>query len=42
MIARRVHLSTGTVRNHLSAAVQKLGATDWAEAVRTARANGWL
>jgi two-component system response regulator DesR len=42
VIARRVHLSTGTVRNHLSAAVQKLGATDRAEAVRTARDSGWL
>lgn len=42
VIARRVHLSTGTVRNHLSAAVQKLGATDRAEAVRRAQDNGWL
>ncbi|MER7893875.1 response regulator transcription factor [Micromonospora sp. NPDC094482] len=42
VIARRVHLSTGTVRNHLAAAVQKLGAADRAEAVRTARESGWL
>ncbi|MEU8300669.1 response regulator transcription factor [Micromonospora sp. NPDC048909] len=42
VIARRVHLSAGTVRNHLAAAVQKLGAADRAEALRTARESGWL
>ncbi|MFI7607816.1 response regulator [Micromonospora sp. NPDC049366] len=42
VIARRVHLAAGTVRNHLAAAVQKLGAADRAHAVRTARENGWL
>ncbi|RZU76438.1 LuxR family two component transcriptional regulator [Micromonospora kangleipakensis] len=42
VIARRTHLAAGTVRNHLAASVQKLGATDRAEAVRIAREAGWL
>ena len=42
VIARRTHLAAGTVRNHLAACVQKLGATDRAEAVRRAREAGWL
>ncbi|MER6596742.1 response regulator transcription factor, partial [Micromonospora purpureochromogenes] len=42
VIARRTGLAAGTVRNHLSASVQKLGAADRAEAVRIARAAGWL
>ncbi|MFI7214017.1 response regulator [Micromonospora maritima] len=42
VIARRTHLAAGTVRNHLSACVQKLGAADRAEAVRRAREAGWL
>ncbi|MCM0676584.1 response regulator transcription factor [Micromonospora phytophila] len=42
LIARRAHLSSGTVRNYLAAAVQKLGAGSRAEAARTARDNGWL
>ncbi|WBB69000.1 response regulator transcription factor [Micromonospora sp. WMMD812] len=42
VIARRAHLSAGTVRNYLAAAVQKLGAANRAEAIRTARENGWL
>ncbi|MEU4681248.1 response regulator transcription factor [Micromonospora sp. NPDC023737] len=42
VVARRAHLSAGTVRNYLAAAVQKLGAADRAEAIRTARENGWL
>ncbi|MFI5837257.1 response regulator [Micromonospora sp. NPDC051300] len=42
VIARRTHLAAGTVRNHLSASVQKLGAADRAEAVRRAREAGWL
>lgn len=42
VIARRTHLSTGTVRNHLSAAVAKLGAASRSEAFLTARDNGWL
>ena len=42
LIARRAGLSAGTVRNHLSAAVAKLGGASRAEAVRIARDNGWL
>ena len=41
-IAARAHLSEGTVRNHLSAAIGKTGATTRAEAARLAQANGWL
>lgn len=41
-IARRVHLSEGTVRNHLSAAIGKTGATTRAEAARIAQERGWL
>nr|WP_296071402.1 response regulator transcription factor [uncultured Actinoplanes sp.] len=41
-IARELHLSEGTVRNHLSAAIGKTGARTRAEAVRLARDNGWL
>ncbi len=41
-IARRVHLSPGTVRNYLSSAMQKLGAGSRVEAVRLARDHGWL
>ncbi|WP_424211966.1 response regulator transcription factor [Streptomyces sp. BI20] len=41
-LAARLHLSQGTVRNHLSAAIQKLAARNRAEAVRTARDKGWL
>ncbi len=41
-IARRVHLSEGTVRNYLSSAIGKLGARNRAEALRTATENGWL
>ncbi|MBA8793092.1 two-component system response regulator DesR [Friedmanniella endophytica] len=41
-IAATVFLSEGTVRNHLSAAMGKLGATSRAEAVRLATENGWL
>jgi len=41
-IARQVFLSEGTVRNHLSAAMGKLGAATRAEAVRLATENGWL
>ena len=42
IIAARAHLSEGTVRNHLSAAIGKTGATTRAEAARLAQANGWL
>jgi two-component system, NarL family, response regulator DesR len=41
-IAARLYLSEGTVRNHLSAAMQKLGARNRAEAARIARDKGWL
>jgi two-component system response regulator DesR len=41
-IARRLFLSEGTVRNHLSAAIQKVGARNRAEAVRLAQQKGWL
>ena len=41
-IARRVHLSPGTVRNYLSSAAAKLGAANRHEAVATARRMGWI
>lgn len=41
-IARELHLSEGTVRNHLSAAIGKTGARTRAEAVRLADDHGWL
>ena len=41
-IAERLHLSPGTVRNHLSAAMHKLGARNRAEAVQIAQRKGWL
>ncbi|GAA5009296.1 response regulator transcription factor [Kitasatospora paranensis] len=41
-IARRLHLSEGTVRNYLSMAIQKTGARNRTEAVRVAREKGWL
>ena len=41
-IAKELHLSEGTVRNHLSAAIGKTGARTRAEAVRLADENGWL
>ena len=41
-IASAIHLSHGTVRNYLSAAIQKTGARNRAEAVRIAREKGWL
>jgi two-component system response regulator DesR len=41
-IARRLHLSEGTVRNHLSSAIGKTGASNRAEAVLAADGNGWL
>ncbi|MFE0193203.1 response regulator [Streptomyces sp. NPDC059008] len=41
-IAHALHLSQGTVRNYLSTAIQKTGARNRAEAVRTARDKGWL
>jgi two-component system, NarL family, response regulator DesR len=41
-LAVRLSLSEGTVRNHLSSAIGKTGAKTRAEAVWTARGNGWL
>ena len=41
-IARQVHLTAGTVRNHLSAAIGKTQARNRADAVRIAQDNGWL
>ena len=41
-IARRLHLSEGTVRNYLSSAIQKTGARNRVEATRVATDNGWL
>jgi len=41
-IARGLHLSEGTVRNHLSAAIGKTGARTSGEAARLADTNGWL
>jgi two-component system response regulator DesR len=41
-VAARVHLSEGTVRNYLSAAIGKTGARTRAEAVRIAEERGWL
>ncbi|MFE7407236.1 response regulator [Isoptericola sp. NPDC057559] len=41
-IAERAALAPGTVRNYLSSAVAKLGVTNRHEAVRLARAQGWL
>ncbi|MFC9436708.1 response regulator [Nocardia sp. NPDC057030] len=41
-IAKQLHLSEGTVRNHLSAAIGKTGTTTRAEAVRAAERLGWL
>ena len=41
-LAGALYLSPGTVRNHLSSAMQKLDARNRAEAVRTAEEKGWL
>jgi two-component system response regulator DesR len=41
-IAARVHLSPGTVRNHLSSAIGKTNTSTRAEAARVARERGWL
>ncbi|RKN68002.1 MULTISPECIES: response regulator transcription factor [unclassified Microbacterium] len=41
-IASEVFLSSGTVRNHLSAAIGKTGAANRAQAVRIALDKGWL
>lgn len=41
-MAATLHLSEGTVRNHLSAAIGKTGTTTRAEAIRIALDRGWL
>ncbi len=41
-LAARLSLSEGTVRNHLSSAIQKLGAHNRTEAARIAEQKGWL
>ena len=41
-LAQALYLSPGTVRNHLSSAMQKLDARNRAEAVRVAEEQGWL
>ena len=41
-IAAQLSLSQGTVRNHLSAAIQKVGARNRAEAARIALERGWI
>jgi len=41
-IAAALHLSAGTVRNYLSEAIGKLGASNRIEASRLARQRGWL
>jgi two-component system, NarL family, response regulator DesR len=41
-IAAKLHLSEGTVRNYLSEAISKVGASNRVEAARIARTKGWL
>lgn len=41
-IAARLVVSEGTVRNHLSEAIQKMGAQNRIEAARLAEERGWL
>jgi two-component system, NarL family, response regulator DesR len=41
-IAAELRLSEGTVRNYLSEAIAKLGASNRVDAARIARAKGWL
>ena len=41
-IATELRLSEGTVRNYLSEAISKLGASNRTDAARIARAKGWL
>ncbi|MEL6506038.1 MAG: response regulator transcription factor [Pseudomonadota bacterium] len=42
VIAQRLALSPGTVRNYLAEATAKLGVSNRIEAARRARENGWL
>lgn len=41
-VAAVLHLSQGTVRNHLSAAIGKTGAQNRHDAARIAREQGWV
>ncbi|MDU4922821.1 response regulator transcription factor [Dermabacter sp.] len=41
-IAKKVHLSEGTVRNYLSSAIHKTGAATKAAAAKRANERGWL
>ena len=41
-IAAKLNLSEGTVRNYLSEAISKVGASNRTEAARIARQKGWL
>jgi two-component system, NarL family, response regulator DesR len=41
-IAGKLFISEGTARNHISIAIQKLGATNRFEAARIAEGKGWL
>ena len=41
-VAKQLNLSAGTVRNYLSEAIEKLGATNRIDALRIARDKGWL
>jgi two-component system response regulator DesR len=41
-LAERLCLSEGTIRNHLSVAIHKLGARNRIEAARLAEQKGWL
>ncbi|MGO9166542.1 MAG: response regulator transcription factor [Candidatus Sulfotelmatobacter sp.] len=41
-IAEQLGLSEGTVRNYLSEAISKMGASNRVEAARIARTKGWL
>jgi len=42
VIARRLHLAPGTVRNYLSSALQKTGCSTRHDAARIAQDRGWL
>lgn len=42
LIAARIHLSVGTVRNHLSSAIGKTGAVNRIEAANIAVDKGWI
>ncbi|MFD3517670.1 DNA-binding response regulator [Streptomyces sp. NPDC058657] len=41
-IAHVLHLSRGTIRNYLAAAIRKVGARNRVDAIRIARGAGWM